>query len=273
MTSGEDRVTAHYDRGDLPTAVLEALRAAGKDLDRLTPDDLSPMDEFHGRGRAATVELADLVQVSAQDRVLDVGCGIGGPSRFLAHRFGCRVSGIDLTPAFIEVARMLVSRLKLEHLVDYRQGSALDLPFADASFDLVWTQNVAMNIQDRRRYYGELRRVLKPGGRIGISEVMAGPNGTPYLPAPWARDPLASFCLTEDAVRAAMAEAGLRVVTWLDTTAASQGHATARAAADLPPLGVHVILGAPSREIFETGRRSYAEGRMRSMQARLERRD
>lgn len=275
MTATPQQVAAHYDRGDLAEAVLAALKAAGKDLDNLTPDDLAPMDEFHGRGRTATVELAALVKVTAADRVLDVGCGIGGPSRFLAHTFGCRVSGIDLTPAFVDVARMLAERLKLDARVDYRQGTALELPFPDASFDLVWSQNVAMNIADRQRYYGEMRRVVKPTGRIGLTEVLAGPNGAPYLPAPWARDPAASFVLSEAEVRATLARAGLRVVTWVDTTDASQGHAQRRAASadNLPPLGVHVILGAGSPEIFATGQRSYAEGRMRSMTAVLARAD
>jgi ubiquinone/menaquinone biosynthesis C-methylase UbiE len=222
MAGFEATVTAHYSRGDLGETILRALAAAGKDLDRLTPDDLAPVDEFHGRGRAATVELAGLVQVSGTDRVLDVGCGIGGPSRYLAHAFGARVSGIDLTAEFIAVAQMLAERLRLADKVDYRQASALDLPFPDASFDLVWSQNVAMNIADRRRYYGEMRRVLKPTGRVGISEVLAGPNGAPYLPAPWARDPAASHCRTEHEVRQAMADAGLRVVTWVDTTPQSE---------------------------------------------------
>src|SRR6202008_4173459 len=94
----EARVTAHYSRGDLAETILRALADAGKDLDRLTPEDLAPFDQFHGRGLAATLELARLAQASAADRVLDVGCGIGGPARVLAHRFGARVSGIDLTP-------------------------------------------------------------------------------------------------------------------------------------------------------------------------------
>jgi ubiquinone/menaquinone biosynthesis C-methylase UbiE len=272
MAGSDARVTAHYSRGDLAETILRALAVAGKDLDRLTPDDLAPVDQFHGRGLAATIELAQLTQVSAADRVLDVGCGIGGPARFLAHQFGARVSGIDLTPEFIAVAQMLAERLKLADKVDYRQASALELPFPDASFDLVWSQNVAMNIADRRRFYGEMRRVLKPKGRVGLSEVLAGPNGAPHLPTPWARDPAASHCRTEAEVRQAMAEAGLRIVTWIDTTAKSEAYANARAAsADRPPpLGTHLIFGAPSAEIYSSGIRSYAEGRMRTMEALLQ---
>lgn len=275
MAGHEDRVTAHYGGDALGEAILAALRAMGKDLERLTPDDLSPVDEFHGRGRTATTELADLLQIKREDHVIDVGCGIGGPSRFLAHRFGCKVSGIDLTPGFIRTAQMLTRLLKLEPLVDHQVASALDLPFPDRSFDVVWSQNVAMNIQDRRRYYGEMRRVLKAGGRIGISEVLAGPGGTPYLPAPWASDPAASFCFTEAEVRQAMADAGLRIVQWIDQTEDSraQGKARVAALAAPPPLGLHLILGERISAMYHTALKSYEEDRMRPMQAVLERID
>jgi sarcosine/dimethylglycine N-methyltransferase len=131
---------------------------------------------------------------------------------------------------------------------------------------------VAMNIADRRQFYGEMRRVLKPMGRIGLSEVLAGPNGPPHLPVPWARDPAASHCRTEAEVREAIAEAGLRIVTWVDTSAESEAHAKARAATadNLPTLGVHLFFGAPAREIYGSGLKSYAEGRMRSMEALLQ---
>lgn len=275
MAGHEDRVTAHYGGDALGETILAALRAMGKDLDRLTPDDLSPVDEFHGRGRTATVELAGLLKITAQDRVLDVGCGIGGPSRYLAHRFGCRVSGIDLTPGFIRTAQMLTKLLKLEHLVDHQVASALNLPFPDQSFEVVWSQNVAMNIADRRRYYGEMRRVLKSGGRLGLSEVLAGPGGTPHLPAPWASDPAASFCFPEAEVRRAMADAGLRIVKWIDQTEDSraQGKARVAALASPPLLGLHLILGDRIGAMYHSALKSYEEDRMRPIQAVLERTD
>src|SRR5205809_265225 len=144
-------VEEHYTRRSLGDTILSALRDAGKDLEHLTPDDLAPVDEFHSGQRNATVRLARLAGVSGGEKVLDVGCGIGGPSRFLANEFGCRVTGLDLTAEFVEVANMLAHRTELAGKVTYRQGDALDLPFPDASFDLVWSQHAAMNIADRDR--------------------------------------------------------------------------------------------------------------------------
>src|SRR5438067_5016205 len=144
----DNAVETHYSRGGLYDTILAALKAAGKDIDHLTPDDLAPVDEFHGGQRPATVRLAELVGFTGAERVLDVGSGLGGPSRFLAWRYGCRVSGIDLTAEFVGVAERLTRLTGLTDRVDYRQGNALDLPFADGGFDVVWSQNAAMNIAD-----------------------------------------------------------------------------------------------------------------------------
>src|SRR5437763_4250401 len=92
----DNPVETHYTRQDLGQVILAALKAAGKDIDHLTPNDLAPVDEFHGGQRPATVRLAELVGLTGSERVLDVGSGIGGPSRFLASRYGCQVEGVDL---------------------------------------------------------------------------------------------------------------------------------------------------------------------------------
>src|SRR5436190_24046590 len=178
----DNPVEAHYTSQRLDEVILAALKAAGKDLDHLTPDDLAPVDEFHGGQRLATLRLAELVGFTGTERVLDVGSGLGGPSRFLAWRYGVRVSGVDLTTEFVGVAEMLTRRTGLVGKVDYRQGNALDLPFDDASFDVVWSQNAAMNIADRDRLYREMRRALKPGGGLALQEVAAGPGGRPHYP-------------------------------------------------------------------------------------------
>jgi ubiquinone/menaquinone biosynthesis C-methylase UbiE len=180
MSRSPQAVAEHYKQRALGEAILAALKAAGKDLDHLTPDDLAPVDEFHSGGRNATVRLAQLAHINRSDRVLDVGCGIGGPSRYLASNFGCQVTGLDFTAEFIALAAMLAQRTRLADKVTYRQGDALDLPFADASFDVVWSQNAAMNIADRYRLYGEMRRVLVAGGRLALQEIAAGPGGEPY---------------------------------------------------------------------------------------------
>jgi len=146
----DNPVETHYTRTDLGEAILAALRAAGKDIDHLTPDDLAPVDEFHGGQRPATVRLAELVGFVGSERVLDVGSGLGGPSRYLAWRYGCRVSGVDLTAEFVRVAEMLTRLTGFVGRVDYRQGDALDLPFESESFDVVWSQNAAMKAVDPR---------------------------------------------------------------------------------------------------------------------------
>src|SRR5262245_65258028 len=168
MSQSAQVVAGHYWRRALGDVILRALKESGKDVEHPTPDDLAPVDEFHSGGRNATVRLAQLAQIDGSNRVLDVGCGIGGPSRYLASNFGCQVTGLDFTAEFIALAAMLAQRTRLADKVSYRQGDALDLPFADASFDLVWSQNSAMNIADPDRLYGELRRVLGPGGRLAL---------------------------------------------------------------------------------------------------------
>src|SRR5215471_746425 len=202
MTAPAPDVAAHYTRGGLADTILAALKAAGKDIDHLSIDDLAPVDEFHSGQRAATMRLAELAGVKGGERVLDVGSGVGGPSRYLAQTFGCRVTGIDLTPEFVAVATMLAQRTGLADRVSYQQGNALDLPFADASFDLVWSQNAAMNIADRERLYAGMRRVLKPGGRVAIQDVAAGPGGEPHYPTPWASRKDMSFLFTPEETRA-----------------------------------------------------------------------
>src|SRR5712691_5274814 len=268
-------VEDHYTRRSLGDSILSALRQAGKDLEHLTPDDLAPVDEFHSGQRNATVRLAQLARVSGAEDVLDVGCGIGGPSRFLAKQFGCRVAGLDLTAEFVEVATMLARRTGLDDKVSYRQGDALDLPFADASFDLVWSQNAAMNIADRDRLYAEMRRVLKPAGRLAIQDVAAGPGGEPFYPTPWAGDKSISFLFTPQATRATLKGVGLRVVAWHDPTRESleQAIARAKAAEDgaLPPLGLHILIGPNFRTVSKNMLRNLQEERIKLVNAVLER--
>jgi SAM-dependent methyltransferase len=194
-------VAQHYGRGGLLARILGGLAEAGKDIERLSIDDLAPIDEFHSRRRLATEELARMLAPGAANQLIDIGSGIGGPSRYLAATYGCRVSGVDLTDEFVAVASELTRRTGLADRVDFRVGSALDLPFPPASFDLAWTQNVAMNIADRPRFYGEIARVLKPGGRLALQDVAQGPAGPVHFPVMWADTPSLSFLRTPEETR------------------------------------------------------------------------
>jgi SAM-dependent methyltransferase/predicted nucleic acid-binding protein len=276
MANRRSPVEDHYTRQDLGGVILAALKQAGKDIDHLTPDDLAPVDEFHGGQRPATIRLAELVGFTGTERVLDVGSGLGGPSRFLAWRYGCRVSGVDLTAEFCRVAEMLTRLTGLVGRVDYRQGNALDLPFDEMSFDVVWSQNAAMNIADRDRLYAEMLRVLKPGGKLALQEVAAGPGGPPHYPVQWARTPDISFLYSQESTRTKLEMAGFRVLVWQDTTEAALASAVARARNTIDPpavLGTHLILGPDWQAMFRNSARNLEERRTELFNAILERVD
>lgn len=265
-THVNESVQAHYTRTGLGDLILGALARAGKDLDRLTPEDLAPIDSFHIRGRKATLELARVAQLDAAQRVLDVGSGLGGTSRCLAREFGCHVTGIDLTEEYCAVAAMLTAKTGLAGRVDFRQGDATDLPFPDAAFDVVWTEHAAMNIPDKRKLYREMHRVLKPGGKLAIYDVLAGPSGPVLFPVPWARTPDASFLATPDTLRSLLEGAGFTIEAWLDTTDTARTWFVALAERisreGVGPLGFHVLMGPDFPAMAQNQRRNLEEGRI-----------
>jgi ubiquinone/menaquinone biosynthesis C-methylase UbiE len=217
--SVESQVSTHYTHdGNLLGAIDAALVKAGKNTAKLTLEDLAPVDEFHVRGREATAELGALLGLQSGDLVIDVGSGLGGPSRQLAAAYKCRITGIDLTDEYCRVASALAERVGLSSVVRYQQGSALAMPFADASFDVAYTQHVAMNIADKGALYREIARVLKPGGRFGIYDLLQGLGGGVHFPVPWAKDQSTSFLATPDDMRKLLVDAGFQITVWNDTS-------------------------------------------------------
>lgn len=261
-----DAIQAHYTRTQLGDAILAALAAAGKDTSRLSHEDLAPVDAFHIRGRAATLELARAAGLHAGMRVLDVGSGIGGTSRCLAREFGCQVTGIDLTDEYCRTATLLTAKVGLGDLVQFRQGDAADLPFEDAAFDVVWTEHVAMNIADKPRLYREMHRVLKPGGTLAIHDVLAGPGGPVLFPVPWAHSPETSFLASPAELRTLLEGAGFEVRSWVDSSDAGRAWFVALAERiqrdGLPPLGIHLLLGPDFQAMAQNQRRNLEEERI-----------
>ncbi|HZR35268.1 MAG TPA: class I SAM-dependent methyltransferase [Nevskia sp.] len=262
MSDALDGVRDHYRATGLAARLQAALAALGPEEQRLTPQQLAPLDQFHTRGLAATAELARLAGIDARMRVLDAGAGIGGPARFLAAATGCRVAGIDLSETFVEAARYLTHRTGQGGQVTFETASALQLPFGAGEFDAALLQHVAMNIADRARLYRELRRVLKPGGTFATFDVVLA-GGEPHYPVPWARTAATSFLLDAAATRAAVEAAGFRTRVWQDDTAAARAWIEQlRASGPPPPPNLGVVMGPDFAQLATNLGRNLLEGRL-----------
>ena len=282
-------VERHYTRSNLENTILTALQNAGKNIEQLTVDDLAPVDEMHTLGREATANIASLLNIQPNFHVLDVGAGIGGPSRYLASKYGCHVTGLDLVEEYCHVADSLAKRVKLDNLLTYRQGDATEMPFDDRTFDVVWTQHASMNIADKKKLYSEMHRVLKPsGGKLAIYDVFKGSNGSNidgssssiHFPVPWASDPSISHLILREEARKLLTEdvAGFKEVAWEDKTESvidwvkQMMKRAQQTSGGPPPLGLHVIGGPQWSEMVKNALKNLDEGRIMVAQGIFERR-
>ena len=269
-TDFQAQVNNHYGRANLSDAILQGLRSAVKDPQRPSYDDLAPLDQFHSRGKLATIELAQSANLQLGIQVLDLGGGLGGPARTLAAEFGCRVTVLDLTQEYCRIGAMLTERTGLSELVTFRHGDALDLPFADASYDVVWTQHSSMNVENKERLYQEARRVLRPAGRLAIYEIMAGLLQPAHFPVPWAADPSISFLRPVAAMRSLIERTGFTELSFQDKSKIALAWFYERNASKpstLPPLGLHLLVGDRFKLAFENVIRNLEEDRIAVIEA------
>ena len=266
VMSTEAKIIEHWTHGSLAEAIMDALEKAAVDTAGPSVRDLEPMDHLHGGGAEATRGLLARLSPRPAQHILDIGSGIGGPARFLASEYGCRVTGIDLTQEFCDVAMMLTEKTGLDDRVSFRQASALDLPFDAACFDGAYSQNVSMNISDKAAFYGEACRILKPGGLFVAAEVGEGPEGPPFFPVPWASTPENSHLSKPDEISGLLAAAGFRDIEIIDQTAAMMDfyqRTRARIAAEGEPvLSPKVLIGEDADEKLRNSTRSVEENRV-----------
>jgi ubiquinone/menaquinone biosynthesis C-methylase UbiE len=265
-----NRVASHYSK-DLALAdvIAKHFQSAGKDLKALTTADLATVDEFHIRGRKATLELAAHMKLTADSHALDIGSGLGGPARTVAETYGCRVTGIDLTQAFCDAAAVMSDWVGLGKLTAFKQADATKLPFADMQFDAAMTIHVAMNIAAKDKMYTEAQRVLKPGGIFAIYDILQGEGGDVLYPVPWAREPSISHVATPKQMKSLLAGAGFKILEIQDSTEESQAffeRLTAQMAkTGMSPVAWRLFLGDDFPVMAQNQVRNVTERRIRTV--------
>lgn len=266
----EKTIADHWGSGDVYAVIIEALEQMSKSPDAITIEDLAPVDHFHARGLAATVELADCLPLRPDQKVIDIGCGLGGPARYIAKRFQCKVNGVDITKPFVEAANKLTALLHMEDQVRIELGDGQRLPYTDASFDCAYTQHVTMNVADRSRFFAEAYRVLKPGSFFALTEHGLGPNGDAYYPLPWSEDGSGAYLMTPSQTREMLEAAGFEDIRIEDTgskyVSAYKTVMEKAAKGVLPPLGIHILMGKTAQQKTQNSARSIVEGRTRPIQ-------
>ena len=261
-----DTIQAQYSTGLSRNNIERALVAAGKDLDRLTPADLAPLEDFHTMGRIATAQLVDLAQIIRRSAVLDAGSGIGGTARYVADRYGCAVTAVDLTDEYCEAHRWLNRLVGLDDSISVHRGDVTELPFPDGSFDVAISQHVQMNVADKARLYRQARRVLTDGGRLALWDIIIGDHRALDFPLPWADTPANSHLVTPDELRAVVQSAGFVIEHWNDLSEQASAVMQAMLAQPANPLGLHAFV-TDFRRKAENLTHALADGRLRAIQA------
>ena len=238
-------VTPRQSNGNaMLSRILDAVSTQGHDAENISAELLAPIDHLHTLGPPATLHLATAAGIAADDVVLDVGCGIGGPTRTLATHFGCQVVGVDVTVTFCHVAAELNRRSGLDDLIEIRVGDAMELPCEDAEFTVAWTQHASMNIARKAQMYSEMRRALVAGGRLAFFDVFAGDVRPAHLPLPWADDESQSVLATQQDTRRLVTDAGFEIRQWDDVTKSAAEYVTALTQTTVLPngLGTHLVI-------------------------------
>jgi len=268
--TNEKGISDHWAKGDVYALIVSALGKMSKSLDDVTLEDLAPVDHFHARGFPATVELADRLSIKPGQHIVDIGCGLGGPARYIAKRFQCQVSGLDITRPFVEAGNRLTALLRMEDQVTIQQGDGQRLPYGDAAFDGAYTQHVTMNVPDRPRFFSEAHRVLKSGAFFALTEHGLGPNGDPHYPLPWSEDGGGSYLVPPLETRALLESAGFEVIVLEDTGAKYlAGYKAGIEKAEkgmLPPLGIQILLGLTASQKTRNAARNIEECRTHPIQ-------
>jgi SAM-dependent methyltransferase len=255
-----------YSTGLSRNNIERALRSAGMDLDRLAPADLALLEDFHTMGRIATAQLVDLAQITGESAVLDAGSGVGGTARYVADRYGCEVTAVDLTDEYCETNRWLNRLVGLDGLISVHRADVTELPFAEATFDVAISQHVQMDIANKARLYSEARRALKDGGRLALWDITIGGKTELDYPLPWADHPRNSHLATPDELRAAVESAGFAVERWNDLTDEAASLMRAILAQPASPLGLHAF-GADFQRKVKNLTDGLSDGRLRAIQA------
>ncbi len=249
----ENLVANHYTHGALLSAIHNAIGKLGKTTTNVTIDELSSVDEFHVGGRVATRHFLDQLEIETGHHILDVGCGIGGASRFAACTYGCRVTGVDLTQEYVQTGRTLCEWLNLHERITLEVSNATSLPVSEQVFDRAFMLHVGMNITDKQALATELYRVLKPGAKVGIYDVMRMSDGDITFPVPWAADADGSALSTSDDYKAALHSAGFSVLSERNRREFAidffaQMKAKMMKSSGPPPLGLHLLMGDTAQQ-------------------------